>query len=513
MELSDGDLARLARDGDPVAFRLLVERHQPMARARAARLCANPSDVDDAVQESFLQAYLALDRLRDPDRFAGWLGGIVGNVCRGLRRQAPLTLVADWPEPVHPAAADGLPSADDIDRADALRTAVAELPAGQRRAVMLHYYADRPAGRAGQAGETAGAARASLHKARRRLRAYLTEHRPDLIPAVSRRTPMTTVRIARTESLIPPGEPIYDRRLSHLLVLADADADADATGRRELPLWLLGPAGQHLFDLLSQDRATPAVASSAIANTAEELAAQLLQAAGARVLAVDIDELSPQITAARLSLAGPAGTRQVAARLTEGLAVAITTGAPIRVADAMLDRRAPQRPHPASHPAPRYQPRNLTFGDGLAGWLFDGSFAQHASASHWHDYASAAEDGIATLSSAVSQPEGFALLRQVVFADDYRGAAVTFRGEFRTEGTAGLFLRVSTGPDVGGPLSYGAAFTDTDHNKITAARNGDWTSHELTARVPEDGDALVFGVFLEGRGRIALRHPELIRAG
>jgi hypothetical protein len=26
-DLSDGDLARLARGGDPVAFRLLVERH------------------------------------------------------------------------------------------------------------------------------------------------------------------------------------------------------------------------------------------------------------------------------------------------------------------------------------------------------------------------------------------------------------------------------------------------------------------------------------------------------
>ena len=70
-EISDGDLVRLARDGDQVAFRLLVERHQPMARARAWRLCANPSDVDDVVQESFLQAFVALERLRDPDRFAG----------------------------------------------------------------------------------------------------------------------------------------------------------------------------------------------------------------------------------------------------------------------------------------------------------------------------------------------------------------------------------------------------------------------------------------------------------
>ena len=98
-DVSDGDLARLARGGDPVAFRLLVERHQAMVRARARQLGVAPGDVDDIVQESFLQAFLALDRLRDPDRFAGWLAGIVVNVCRSLHRRAPVTLLADWPAP------------------------------------------------------------------------------------------------------------------------------------------------------------------------------------------------------------------------------------------------------------------------------------------------------------------------------------------------------------------------------------------------------------------------------
>src|ERR1700751_2976970 len=104
MDIPDGDLVRLARDGDPAAFRLLVERHRPMARARAARLCPQPDDADDAVQDAFLQAFLALDRLRDPDRFAGWLSGIVANVCRSPRRPAPVTLVAERPAPLPPAS-------------------------------------------------------------------------------------------------------------------------------------------------------------------------------------------------------------------------------------------------------------------------------------------------------------------------------------------------------------------------------------------------------------------------
>ena len=77
----------------------------------------------------------------------------------------------------------GLPSADDLDRAEALRAAVADLPDGQRRAVELYYYAGLPAG---QIAGSPGAAKASLHKARRRLRAHITAHRPDLIPVTSR---------------------------------------------------------------------------------------------------------------------------------------------------------------------------------------------------------------------------------------------------------------------------------------------------------------------------------------
>jgi hypothetical protein len=72
-----------------------------MARARAARLCPRPDDADDAVQDAFLQAFIALNRLRNPDRFAGWLGGIVANVCRAQRRRAPLTLLGDRPENLH----------------------------------------------------------------------------------------------------------------------------------------------------------------------------------------------------------------------------------------------------------------------------------------------------------------------------------------------------------------------------------------------------------------------------
>ncbi len=515
MEISDGDLVRLARDGDPVASRLLVERHQPMARARAAGLCRNPSDVDDVVQESFLQAFIALDRLRDPDRFAGWLGGIVLNVCRGLQRRAPVTLLADWPEPVHPAAAEGLPSAEDLDRAAALRAAVADLPAGQRRAVVLHYYADLPPG---QIAESAGAARVSLHKARLRLRGYITEHRPDLVP--SGRTHMTTVRIARAEDLIPPGQPLPIRAFTHVIVLAD-----DAGGR-ELPVWLPGFDGHRIVSLLDHPAGSAAQAEAAAARNADELAGPLLRAAGASVTGVDLDELGPDVTAARIAVAAPTGTRHLTARLADGLAIAIATGAPLRVAGPVLDRLAaaaqagpvlaPAADALRQHGRPRYEPRNLDFAAGLEGWLFGGSFDMHASAAHWQDYSCVAEHGIAVVASAVPEPAGFALLRQAMFGDDYRGATVTFRGEFRSTDAprrAGLFLRINTDPrrDIRGPLTEAAALADPDNTIVTVSAGRDWVRHEVTTRVPGDCDIVAFGTFMAGRGRIELRRAELVR--
>src|SRR6202046_3997392 len=350
MDIPDGDLVRLARDGDPAAFQLLVERHRPMARARAARLCPQPDDADDAVQDAFLQAFIALDRLRDPDRFAGWLGGIVANVCRAQRRRPPLTLLGDWPENLHPASASSLASAEDLDRADALGRAVAGLPPGQRHAVTLFYYADQPVR---QIAATPGAAKASLHKARHRLREYITAHRPDLIPAISRRTPMTAVRIAH-------ADPSPGRAPVGLVVLAD-----DA-GHRALPVRL--PANGAFWRLLARpgdrDREHPG-------DDTGEMTGQLLHAAGITVTAVTVTALGPAASATRVDIAAPGGTRQVTTRLADGLALAVITGAPLAVDDLVMDRLAepatgpdPLSPFPSRQLPPppgntRFEPRNL----------------------------------------------------------------------------------------------------------------------------------------------------------
>jgi RNA polymerase sigma factor (sigma-70 family) len=512
MDIGDGDLVRLARDGDQAAFRLLVERHLPMARARAARLCPQPDDADDAVQDAFLQAFLALDRLRDPDRFAGWLGGIITNVCRAQRRRPPLTLLGDWPENLHPASAGPLPSAEDLDRADALGRAVAGLPPGQRHAVTAFYYADQPAG---QVATTPGAAKASLHKARRRLREYITAHRPDLIPAVSRRIPMTAVRIAHADPW-PGRTPDGSMDIRHVLVIL-----ADDAGHRALPVRLPGPERQ-LWHLLS--RPDDPHEEDPLGAHDEEMTGRLLQGAGVTLADVTVTDLGPGVTATRIAIAGPGGTRPVTASLADGLTLAVITGAPVAVDEPVMDRLARSVTGPdllsqfrSQQTPPRslsreFEPRNMAFTDGLDRWELRGTFLRQGTG---FDYSATTGDGRAILAAAVPEPAGSAFLAQDIDADDYRGRTVTFRGELRTtqaDGRAGLALRAASPGRSTPPRAASPDPRDDPANHIASATGtgtGEWTQYEVTAQIPPDASLIRFGVFLNGGGQVELRHPGL----
>jgi hypothetical protein len=345
---------------------------------------------------------------------------------------------------------------------------------------------------------------------------------------------MTTVRIAHAEprpGRMPNGG--FQTR-GHLVVLAD-----DAR-RRAVPIWMRGDPGAGDLAQLVESARQPA-SEIVTANAPQVLTARLLGAAEARVTEVDIeaagadvDELSPQVTVARIRLAGAAGTRDVTADLGLGLALAAAAGAPVRLADALLDRVAVPVPGddlltpfldrvppvaralaghglpgwPTTVPGhrPRFEPRNLDFTDGLGRWDLDSGFRRDAEPSQ--DYAAAADGEGAVLSSAVPRPAGSAALVQTIFADDYRGATVVFRGDIHAErltGQAGLRLEILR-------HWWRVGRAREDHAVTVSGGRGGWTTHEVTAVIPEDAELIRFGIGLSGPGRIWLRNPDLRRA-
>ncbi len=387
------------------------------------------------------------------------------------------------------------------------RCRAAGLPPGQRHAVTLFYYADQPAG---QIAGTPGAARASLHKARRRLREYITAHRPDLIPASSRRTPMTAVRIAHVGPW-PGRQPVL------LVVLADTVPAKDG-GQRALPVLLpaRGPFWRLLARPADRDQEHPE-------DDAGEMTGQLLHAAGITVTAVTVTDLGPAVTATRVDIAVPGGTRQVTTGLADGLALAVITGAPLAVDGPVIDRLgepvtgpdplSPFRSRQQAPPGPpehtRFEPRNLAFTDGLHRWQLDGTFLRQVTGAHDQDYSCTTDDGRAILAAAVPEPAGFAFLSQEIEPDDYRGRAITFRGDLRTTGVAdraGLVLRI---PRQGRRPAPPDPWHDPENHLAPVTGTRDWTRHEVTAQVPADAISIIFGVFLNGRGQIELRNPRL----
>jgi RNA polymerase sigma-70 factor (ECF subfamily) len=172
---ASGDEARvrLAVGGDRAAFAALVTPHV----ADLTRLCrrvAGPALVDDCVQDTLLLGLLRLPSLREPSLFEHWLRGIAIRVCRRARaRLAPHAPLPAEDEPhgtwlLGPGLAPSLDEALVLsDLARSVRSAVADLPTGQRRAVEQFYLRGRSYEEAaGALGVPVGALKTRLHKAR-----------------------------------------------------------------------------------------------------------------------------------------------------------------------------------------------------------------------------------------------------------------------------------------------------------------------------------------------------------
>jgi len=84
---SDEALAAHARSGDRAAFDVLVRRHKDALYGFVRRYLGSADVSYDVLQESFLSAWLALERY-DPARpFLPWLRTIALNKCRDVGRR------------------------------------------------------------------------------------------------------------------------------------------------------------------------------------------------------------------------------------------------------------------------------------------------------------------------------------------------------------------------------------------------------------------------------------------
>lgn len=139
MEALDS-LVRAAQQGDADVFNCIVERFQDMACAGAYAMLGNRQLAEDATQEAFIEAYLTLEKLREPAAFLSWFRCIIFKQVDRLTRgkhlaNSPLEAAAEVPG-TGPDLTDIVETHEVNER---VRRAIAALPEHQRLVVMLFY--------------------------------------------------------------------------------------------------------------------------------------------------------------------------------------------------------------------------------------------------------------------------------------------------------------------------------------------------------------------------------------
>jgi RNA polymerase sigma-70 factor (ECF subfamily) len=167
------ELVRRVRAGDEDAYAELLRPLLGVATKLAYGLLQDYWAAEDSVMEAAMKAWERFGNLERGRPFRPWFLGIVANRCREALRGRWWSVLR-VPEPGYPAREqedEWLAGAD-------LRRALAELPHGQRAAIVLHFYLDLPLEEvAATLGLGIAGVKARINRGLRRLRLALEPER------------------------------------------------------------------------------------------------------------------------------------------------------------------------------------------------------------------------------------------------------------------------------------------------------------------------------------------------
>ena len=175
----DLELVRQAAAGDAAAFERLYEQHHRRVYSLCLRMLGNQSQAEDLTQEVFLQVYKKLGSFRGDSAFTTWLHRLTVNqvLMHFRKRGVKLEHTSEEGDFTH-VVETPLQSTRRISMVErlALEKAVAQLPPGYRTVFVLHdvegYEHEEIAG---MLNVSIGTSKSQLHKARMRLREFLTK--------------------------------------------------------------------------------------------------------------------------------------------------------------------------------------------------------------------------------------------------------------------------------------------------------------------------------------------------
>jgi RNA polymerase sigma factor (sigma-70 family) len=187
----DADLVRMARAGNRDAYGELIRRYQRQICGLACTLLDDRFEAEDVTQEAFLRAWLNLDLLSDPAKFAPWLRRIVFGVSIDWLRvfRPGIYRSSDGknnPELIgQPARTESaLARLEAIELRQRIWDAVARLPPKYRLPLTLFHFDGLSHAKVAEAlGVPVSTVRSLVTRARQKLQPMLASYAEELFPA------------------------------------------------------------------------------------------------------------------------------------------------------------------------------------------------------------------------------------------------------------------------------------------------------------------------------------------
>jgi len=144
-EMTDKEIIEQTLHGNQNAFEILVSRYQRLVYGLAAHRMRSFEDAKDVSQEVFLQAYLNLGRLENPDAFPGWIRTVTIRLCNrwNLKRYKTVFLDELAPNVLDGLSAERIPMPDEEcerrEMKEIVMDALKALPENISEVLMLYY--------------------------------------------------------------------------------------------------------------------------------------------------------------------------------------------------------------------------------------------------------------------------------------------------------------------------------------------------------------------------------------
>ena len=165
----DQELLDRARNGDPAAFDIIVDRYERRVFAVALRIVRHHEDARDVTQEVFVTALRALKGFRGDAQLSTWFHRVAVNASLDLVRKRRRREHSSMDELAEQASPEAGPESEAIGsvRAREVHRALGLIPPDQRALIVLHDLQELDYAECAEAlGIPLGTVKSRLHRAR-----------------------------------------------------------------------------------------------------------------------------------------------------------------------------------------------------------------------------------------------------------------------------------------------------------------------------------------------------------